>query len=303
VAADGTVHCWSDNGSDQLGGGTMAGSPFAVSVSAPFGASPAMPYSRKRRSSRPLLFASDERQLVLPMSGTVIRRIVMNPLTTGMMPPSDSIEESLVTGAKDGGPRRSPIAAIAMSVLILFGTIAPAYADQGVEIEAAGGARVDVIWASTNPFQGAFLWPNNASASQEFDLLDSGNGFYRIKARHSGQCLMLDWRGGTYENGTSVIQYPYCAADYAAAEWFTQWVWRPNGCTGQCFSLGSWYALIRNRATGKCLDARNGAGDVPPYQSVIQQFDCLSTAVQWNAFNQLWSFSVPTSEYVPPVIH
>jgi hypothetical protein len=229
----------------------------------------------------------------------------MNPLTKCVTTTttSDSIVEPFVIRAKSGGSRLFPIAAVAMWVLTLFGTIAPAYADQGVEIEAAGGARVDVMWAATDPFQGAFLWPNNASASQEFDLLDSGNGFYRIKARHSGQCLMLDWRGGTDENGTSVIQYPYCFADYAPSEWFTQWVWRPNGCTDQCFSLGSWYALIRNRFTGRCLDARNGAGDVPPYQSVMQQWDCLSSPMQWNAFNQLWSFRVPTSEDVPPVIH
>ena len=228
----------------------------------------------------------------------------MNPLTTKCMTTtSDSIVEPAVTRAKRRGSRLCPVAAVAMSVLTFFGTIAPAYADQGVEIEVAGGARIDVIWASTNPFQGAFLWPNNASASQEFDLLDSGNGFYRIKARHSGQCLMLDWRGGSPGNGTSVIQYPHCFAGYSPAEWSTQWVWRPNGCTVQCFTLGSWYALIRNRATGRCLEARNGAGDVPPYQSVIQQWDCIASPVQWNAFNQLWSFRTPTSEEVPPVIH
>jgi hypothetical protein len=80
------------------------------------------------------------------------------------------------------------------------------------------GLKADVMWASTQPFQGVFLWRNNASASQEFDLLDSGNGFFRIRARHSGQCLMLDWRGGTYTNGTRVIQYPNCNAGYSPAE-------------------------------------------------------------------------------------
>ena len=195
------------------------------------------------------------------------------------------------------------IAAATSALLVFCGMIAPAYADVGVEIENASRARVDVIWASTSAFQGTFLWPDNASGSQEFDLLDSGNGFYRIKARHSGQCLMLDWRGGTYQNGTKVIQYPYCYANYAPAEWFTQWVWRPNGCTGECFSFGSWYALIKNRATGRCLDAENGAGGFPPYQSVLQQWDCIPSSTEWNAFNQLWSFIVPTSEYVPPVIH
>jgi hypothetical protein len=195
--------------------------------------------------------------------------------------------------------------ALSALMLTFFGTIAPAYADVGVEIANAGNnnSRVDVIWASTDAFQGAFLWPDNTSGSQEFDLLDSGSGFYRIKARHSGQCLMLDWRGGTYDNGTKVIQYPYCYADYAPSEWFTQWVWRPNGCTGQCFTLGNWYALVKNRATGRCLDADNGAGGAPGYQSVLQQWDCIGSTTQWNALNQLWSFATPTSEWVSPPIH
>jgi hypothetical protein len=224
----------------------------------------------------------------------------MNPLAMLMRVTRNWIAERFARRKEGRHSRLSPLA-VTMSLFTVVGTIAPAYG--GTEIEAIGGARLDVIWASTAPFEGAFLWPNNASASQEFDLLDSGGGFYRIRARHSGQCLMLDWRGGTYQNGTGVIQYPYCLAAYAPAEWSTQWVWRPNGCTGDCFIRGTWYALIRNRATGRCLDVRNGAGGIPPYQSVMQQWDCLASPTQWNAPNQLWSFRVPTSEDVPPVIH
>ena len=71
------------------------------------------------------------------------------------------------------------------------------------------GLHADVMWASTAQYQGVFLWPTNGSASQKFDLLDSGGGYFRIRARHSGQCLMLDWRQGNY-NGTKIIQYPAC---------------------------------------------------------------------------------------------
>jgi hypothetical protein len=190
---------------------------------------------------------------------------------------------------------------VAAAAITSFATIEPAYA--GVEIENAARSRIDVIWASTNAYQGIFLWPDNASASQEFDLLYNGSKYYRIRARHSGQCLMLDWRGGSYVNGTRIIQYPYCDANYAPAEWSTVWVWRSNNCTGPCFSTGQWYALIQNRQTGKCLDAINPAGGIPGNESVIQQWDCISSSTQWNAFNQMWNFTVPTSEYVPPVIH
>jgi Ricin-type beta-trefoil lectin domain-like len=199
--------------------------------------------------------------------------------------------------ARSRSAMRAIVGSCAMAVaaaVTSFATIASAYA--GVEIENAARSRVDVMWASTSAFQGAFLWPDNASASQEFDLLDSGNGFYRIRARHSGQCLMLDWRGGSYGNGTPIIQYPACSANYAPAEWSTHWVWVPDDCTDQCFSTGQWYALIENRATGRCLDANNPFGGLPGDQSVIQQWDCISSTTQWNAFNQLWSFGVPTSE-------
>ena len=166
------------------------------------------------------------------------------------------------------------------------------------EIASGNGLRVDVMWASTSPYQGAFLWTDNSSASQEFDLLDSGSGFYRISARHSGQCLMLDWRGGPYVNGTKIIQYPYCAQGYGPAEWYTESVWRPNGCTSQCFTTGTWYAHIKNRTTGKCLEAANAAGGFPGQTAVLQQWDC-SSVDQWNAWNQLWTFTIATSQLPP----
>jgi hypothetical protein len=192
------------------------------------------------------------------------------------------------------------LAVVATSLAIMAPTAAYAADINGVEIvngiDSGSALRVDVMWASTSAMQGAFLWPNNASASQEFDLLDSGNGFFRIRARHSGQCLMLDWRGGSYINGTKIIQHPYCGANYAPAEWTTKWIWKSNGCTGdKCFTNGNWYKLIKNRATGKCLDADNGAGGMPRQQAVLQQWDCISSPDQWNAWNQLWNFGVATS--------
>jgi hypothetical protein len=84
------------------------------------------------------------------------------------------------------------------------------------------------------------------------------------------------------------------------ANWYTQWVWVPNGCTGnQCFTLGKWYALIKNRYTGRCLDAANGAGGFAGATAVLQQWDCISSANQWNSWNQLWTFETATSQLPP----
>jgi hypothetical protein len=151
------------------------------------------------------------------------------------------------------------------------------------------GLHADVMWASTAAYQGVFLWPTNASASQKFDLLDSGSGYFRIRARHSGQCLMLDWRQGTYSNGTKILQYPYCSAGYSPAEWRRGWVSNPPQCSGStCSTTGTTYPVLINRATGRCLDAHNPAGGAPPSQAVLQQWDCIRWASDWNAGNQLW---------------
>jgi hypothetical protein len=183
-------------------------------------------------------------------------------------------------------------------VVISFAAIAPAYADWGVEIANGGSfSRVDVMWASTDVFQNAFLWPDNDSLSQEFDLLDRGNGFFQIRARHSGQCLMLDFTGNS-GNGNRVIQYPACGENsWDGSEWYAERKWHNYSD----YTWGGWYSydlpyiLIRNKLTGRCLDAGNPAGGSPPVESVLQTWDCISSGQEWNAFNQLWNFVAPTS--------
>ncbi|MFE7194540.1 RICIN domain-containing protein [Kitasatospora sp. NPDC057541] len=175
------------------------------------------------------------------------------------------------------------VAAVAFAVFTALGAT-PAQAAGPVHHELVNvrtGLRADVMWASTDAYTGVFLWPDNTSASQEFELLDSGNGYFRIKARHSGQCLMLDWRAGTYSNGTGVIQYPYCDAGYAPAEWTTAWV----GHTCMCFPTTM---ILKNRATGRCLDA-DGPSGTPGVQSRLMQWDCITTDEAWNTANQSWS--------------
>ncbi|MCW2760293.1 MAG: hypothetical protein JWR85_494 [Marmoricola sp.] len=169
----------------------------------------------------------------------------------------------------------------------------PASAADRIDVEVINsftGLRADVMWASTAPFQGVFLWPNNASQSQEFDLLDSGNGWFRIRARHSGQCLMLDWRGGTYVNGTRVLQYPYCGAGYAPAEWRVRTL-SGTRCSGNICTTGQNQTLLVNRATNRCLDAASGGR--PPVQAVLQQWDCVTTTSAWNIANQAWDLLRP----------
>lgn len=190
--------------------------------------------------------------------------------------------------------------AVAMTVAF-FGTVVPvAHADTiDVELVNVGsGLRADVMWASTSLMQGVFLWPNNTSASQEFDTLDSGGGFFRIRARHSGQCLMLDWRGGFYANGTPIIQHSFCDTGYTPSEWSIRQVWSTVSCS-QCFRY--FRQVLVNRATGRCFDANAPSGHAGE-QAVLQQWDCISFAEQWNWANQEWDLRL-VHPGPGPIIH
>ncbi|GAA3746668.1 hypothetical protein GCM10022225_33030 [Plantactinospora mayteni] len=233
------------------------------------------------------LFDPDDGRATGPRLGRLVGRLDRSGNPTGQPGPP--------TG---GGHAASTLLrglAIAMALVVASVVMiapTPAYADTNRRELVSGYStlRADVMWASTANHQGVFLWPDNTSASQEFDLLDSGGGFFRIRARHSGQCLMLDWRAGFYDNGTPIIQFPHCSAGYTPGEWFTQEVFH-KPCTGQCF--GSWFVLIKNRETGMCLDAAAPSGR-PAQQAVLQQWSCISATTDWNAFNQMWKIYDPT---------
>ena len=63
----------------------------------------------------------------------------------------------------------------------------------------------------------------------------------------------------------------------------------PPQCSGDvCSATGTQYPVLVNRRTNRCLDARNGSGGAPPAQAVLQQWDCIRWATDWNAGNQLW---------------
>lgn len=164
--------------------------------------------------------------------------------------------------------------------------------DRPVEItNSSSRLKADVMWASTARYQGIFLWRNNTSASQEFDLLKTSGGYFQIRARHSGQCLMLDPRQSIWRNGTLVVQSPACGR--RSAEWRVRIVGDkircdPDGKT--CTLTSAVYSTLQNRyTTNKCLDAANSRGGRPPQHAVLQQWTCIKTADDWNAGNQLFS--------------
>lgn len=218
-------------------------------------------------------------------------------------------------GAVDGRPRegrlRMPrVSALALVLMFIasimsFGLIgaAPANAGTGVEIiNARSGLRADVMWASTARGQRVFLWPDNTSRSQQFDLVsvNDGTGDYTIKAQHSGQCLWLGYWLTGWGNGSSVVQYP-CNSAYSASRWHTDYVYyQAPSCGTWCFNTSGWRGILRNRATGKCLDADNASFPAAPRQQArLQQWDCVRSGNAANIGNQWWKLEAPGG----PILH
>ena len=182
-------------------------------------------------------------------------------------------------------------AALMLAPSAAFSSTIPGFSsNRPVEItNSFSGLKADVMWASTAAYAGVFLWPNNASRSQEFDALGPSDGYFQLRARHSGLCLALDSRETTYRNGTPVIQKK-CSKTLQSSYWRVRTVGERVRCDGDtCTTASAVYPTLQNRYTGRCLDARNPAGGRPPARAVLQQWSCIGTGDDWNAGNQLFS--------------
>jgi hypothetical protein len=180
--------------------------------------------------------------------------------------------------------------AIALCTLLVPGA---AYANTyHVElINVSSHLRADVIGASQDDGQNVFLWVNNTSASQLFDLIYMGSSrsgirFFQIRARHSGKCLMLDRSQPNVGNGRRIAQYPCTPASYMSAQWYFKDMNPPCDDNALCLDRG--WRVIKNRYTSKCIDTNNPAGTNPPQQAVLQLWTCISSPSAWNADNQIW---------------
>lgn len=95
--------------------------------------------------------------------------------------------------------------------------------------------------ATTNAAD-AEQWTDNNSSSERWNLIDAGNGYYKIKNINSG--LFLGPESGTATDGTIIEQ------------------WTDGGWTSQHWQLidaGGGFFKLKNRATGKLIDVSSGA--------------------------------------------
>jgi hypothetical protein len=188
-------------------------------------------------------------------------------------------------------------AAITVCTLLVPGAV---YADtknpvELVIVKSKLRLRADVMWASQDDGQNVFLWENNLSKSQLFDLIyagsESGIRFFQIRARHSGKCLMLDKSQSRVGNGTRIAQYRCPSASYKSAQWSFEDMNPPCADNALCADKG--WRVIKNRYTSKCIDADNPAGTNPPQRAVLQLWTCIRSTRAWNAANQIWKIWDP----------
>jgi arabinan endo-1,5-alpha-L-arabinosidase len=99
------------------------------------------------------------------------------------------------------------------------------------------GKALDVYDWSTADGGQIVQWARNDLAVQQWQFVDSGGGYYRVKSRHSGK--VLDVSGSSAANGAEVVQ------------------WADNNAANQQFRLldsAGGYVRLVNRASGKALD-------------------------------------------------
>ncbi|MEW2331626.1 RICIN domain-containing protein [Micromonospora chersina] len=174
--------------------------------------------------------------------------------------------------APHGHRRRSPLAAATAAVVAAGALVtvnaAPASAAtvdtnaSYVLVNRNSGKALDVYGASTADGARITQWTRNNGANQQWQFVDSGGGYYRLRSRGSGK--VLDVSGGSTADGAPVVQ------------------WSDHNGTSQQFRLadssGGHVRLI-NRNSGKAVEVQNAA--TTDGAGIVQYTD-------WNGANQQW---------------
>ncbi|ONI89720.1 alpha-L-arabinofuranosidase [Saccharothrix sp. ALI-22-I] len=131
-----------------------------------------------------------------------------------------------------------------------------------VLVNRNSGKALDVAGVSSADGAAVTQWARHDGTNQQFQFVDSGGGYYRIKARHSGK--VIDVSGWSTADGAAIHQ------------------WTDGNGANQQFRLAdsdSGYVRLVNRNSGKVAEVQNastadGAG-------VVQYSD-------WGGSNQQW---------------
>ncbi|MFF8280111.1 RICIN domain-containing protein [Streptomyces lateritius] len=131
-----------------------------------------------------------------------------------------------------------------------------------VLVNRGSGKALDVSGGSTADGAALSQWARHDGANQRFQFVDSGGGYYRLKAQHSGKVLDV---------------YSYSTADHAD---IVQWS-DTNGANQQFRLADSGDGQVRliNRSSGKAVEVQNAS--TTNGAKVVQYTD-------WGGTNQRW---------------
>jgi Glycosyl hydrolase family 62/Ricin-type beta-trefoil lectin domain-like len=129
-----------------------------------------------------------------------------------------------------------------------------------VLVNRNSGKALDVSGVSTSDGAPVQQWTRHDGLNQQWQFVDSGGGFFRLRARHSGK--VLDVNGSSTADGADVVQ------------------WSDHNGTNQQFRLadsaGGFVRLI-NRNSGKAIEVR---GSSTADGARVDQFTDSGTATQ-----------------------
>ncbi|MFE9365433.1 non-reducing end alpha-L-arabinofuranosidase family hydrolase [Streptomyces sp. NPDC006978] len=131
-----------------------------------------------------------------------------------------------------------------------------------VLVNRNSGKALDVYNLATEDGARVTQWTRNDQAQQQWQFVDSGDGYYRVKSRHSGKVLdVYNWSAA---NGGSIVQW----ADLNA----TNQQWR-------LADSSDGYVRLISRHSGKALEVQGAS--TADNANVVQYDD-------WGGTNQQW---------------
>ncbi|MFE2473446.1 non-reducing end alpha-L-arabinofuranosidase family hydrolase [Streptomyces mirabilis] len=166
---------------------------------------------------------------------------------TGVLTAVTALLAALLTGLGTAGTARAATVDTSASYVL---------------VNRGSGKVLDVTGASTADGAGLTQWTRTDSANQQFRFVDSGGGYYRLRAQHSGKVL-------------DVLNYS--TADHADIA-----QWSDAGGTNQQFRLADspdGYVRLINRNSGKAVEVENAS--TADGAKVVQYSD-------WGGANQQW---------------
>ncbi|WP_107083859.1 RICIN domain-containing protein [Streptomyces viridochromogenes] len=146
-----------------------------------------------------------------------------------------------------------------------------------VLVNRGSGKALDVSGASTADGAAVHQWARHDGANQRFQFVDSGSGYYRLKAQHSGK--VLDVSNYSMSDHADVVQ------------------WSDANSVNQQFRLADssdGYVRLINRNSGKAVEVQNAS--TADGAKVVQYSD-------GDGANQRWQLVRVGSTGVPAQVH